>query len=94
MVLLATSNQGPGLFIVFLPLIWIAWRFQRQGAAPAALLTSTLVTLAAVYRLGHFATGSLTDRMVTLQCGRVTDDIAILLAASHPPQLRPRIPDQ
>ena len=31
-VLLAASNQGPGLFIVLLPLVWIAWRFQQQGA--------------------------------------------------------------
>jgi integral membrane sensor domain MASE1 len=81
-VLLATSNQDPGLFIVFLPLIWIAWRFQRQGAAPAALLTSTLVTLAAVYQQGHFATASLADRMVTLQCFNATVALTSLFSAA------------
>jgi integral membrane sensor domain MASE1 len=81
-VLLAASSQGPGLFIVFLPLIWIAWRFQQQGAAPAALLTSTLVTLAAVYRQGHFATASLADRMVTLQCFNATVVLTSLFSAA------------
>jgi integral membrane sensor domain MASE1 len=81
-VLLAASNQGPGLFIVFLPLIWIAWRFQQRGAAPAALLTSTLVTLAAAYRQGHFAAGSLADRMVTLQCFNATVALTSLFSAA------------
>jgi len=81
-VLLATSSQGPGLFIVFLPLIWIAWRFQQQGAAPAAVLTSTLVTLAAVYRHGHFAVGGLADRMVTLQCFNATVALTSLFSAA------------
>jgi integral membrane sensor domain MASE1 len=81
-VLLATSNQGPGLFIVFLPLIWIAWRFKQQGGALAALITSTLVTLAAVYRHGHFAVDSLADRMVTLQCFNATVALASLFSAA------------
>ena len=81
-VLVAGSNQGPGLFIVFLPLVWIAWRFQRQGAAPAALLTSTLVTLAAVARQGHFATPSLSERMVILQCFNATVALTSLFAAA------------
>ena len=81
-VLLAASNQGPGLFIVLLPLVWIAWRFQQQGAAPAALLTSTLITLAVVYRQGHFATESLADRMVTLQCFNATVALTTLFSAA------------
>jgi len=81
-VLLAASNQGPGLFIVFLPLIWIAWRFQQQGAASAALLTSTLITLAVVYRQGHFAADSLADRMVTLQCFNATVALTSLFSAA------------
>jgi integral membrane sensor domain MASE1 len=81
-VLLAVSHAGPGLFIVLLPLIWIAWRFQQQGAAPAALLTSTLITLAMVYRHGLFVTVSLADRMVTLQCFNATVALTSLFSAA------------
>jgi integral membrane sensor domain MASE1 len=81
-IVLAASSRGPGLFIVLLPLIWIAWRFRQRGAAPAALLTSTLITLAVVYRLGRFATGSLADHMVTLQCFNATVALASLFSAA------------
>ena len=81
-VVLAASNQGPGLFIVFLPLVWIAWRFQQQGAAPAALLTSTLITLAVVYRHGPFGAVSLANRMVTLQCFNATVALTSLFTAA------------
>jgi integral membrane sensor domain MASE1 len=81
-VLLAASDQGPGLFIVLLPLVWIAWRFQQQGAALAALLTSTLITLAVVHRQGHFATDSLADLMVILQCFNATVALTSLFSAA------------
>jgi PAS domain S-box-containing protein len=55
------------LFGVIPVLGWIAWRFQQGGAAPAALLVALITTWSAAHGLGPFATGSLSETMLTLQ---------------------------
>jgi len=55
------------LFLVFPFLIWAAWRFEQRGAAPVTLIVTVIAVWAAVNREGLFASGSLLDRMITLQ---------------------------
>lgn len=81
-VLIATNHHDPGLFIVLPPLIWIAWRFHQQGAAPAGLLTSILLTEAVVHHSGSFAHTSLASSMVTLQSFNFTVALVGLFAAA------------
>jgi integral membrane sensor domain MASE1/anti-sigma regulatory factor (Ser/Thr protein kinase) len=51
-----------------LPVIgWIAWRFQQRGAAPALLLTSIAIVLAAAHHRGVFEGKSVLQRMALLQ---------------------------
>jgi diguanylate cyclase (GGDEF)-like protein/PAS domain S-box-containing protein len=54
-------------YLVFPLLGWMAWRFGQRGAAPAALLTSTIAIWAAIEGTGSFADAGLAERMVTLQ---------------------------
>jgi integral membrane sensor domain MASE1 len=81
-VLIAAFSSDPLLFIVLPPLILIAWRFHQQGAAPAALLTSILLTEALVHREGTFAHTSLSSSMITLQSFNATVALVGLFAAS------------
>lgn len=81
-VVIATNRSDPGLFIVLPPLIWIAWRFHQQGAAPAGLLTSILLTEALVHRQGTFAHLSLSSSMITLQSFNATVALVGLFAAA------------
>jgi serine phosphatase RsbU (regulator of sigma subunit) len=63
-----TAPTEDALFFVVLPLIaWIGWRFQQLGAAPAGLIVSTVVILAAVDDRGVFADDALLDQMLVLQ---------------------------
>ncbi|HSV40343.1 MAG TPA: SpoIIE family protein phosphatase [Nocardioidaceae bacterium] len=56
------------LLILVLPMLgWASWRFQLRGAAPAALIASLIATWAATRELGPFESGSLLERMLTLQ---------------------------
>ena len=65
---LAAAGSEDGLFFVMLPLVaWVAWRFQQLGAAPAGLIVSTIVILAAVDDRGVFAGDPLHQQMVVLQ---------------------------
>src|SRR5579884_2307133 len=81
-VLLVASRADPGLSIVLLPLIWVAWRFKQEGAAPAALLASVLVTVAVVYRRGVFAGETLAHSMIVLQCFNATVALTSLFSAA------------
>jgi signal transduction histidine kinase len=54
-------------YLVF-PLIMVAaWRFRLRGAAPAALMASGVAIWSAVHGTGPFATGTLVEKMITLQ---------------------------
>jgi integral membrane sensor domain MASE1 len=81
-LVIATTRAEPGLFVVLPPLVWIAWRFHQQGAAPAGLLTSILMTEAAVHGDGRFAHLSLASAMVTLQSFNATVALVGLFAAA------------
>jgi PAS domain S-box-containing protein len=65
--LLVLTTRLPILFAVLPVLGWAAWRFQQEGAAPAALLVSVLATWAAVDERGPFAGTTLLNKMLTLQ---------------------------
>jgi PAS domain S-box-containing protein len=70
--LLALTSEIQIMFVVLPLLGWAAWRFQQQGAAPAALLVSVLATWAAVEERGPFAGSTLLDKMLTLQVFNAT----------------------
>ncbi len=68
LTVLATRSSGyPLLFLVFPPLIWAALRFQLFGAAPCALVVSTMAILAAAARSGPFTSLDVLSTMITLQ---------------------------
>lgn len=80
---LATGTSSSSLlFLVFPFLIWAALRFQLAGAAPCALVVSTLAILAAARQIGPFADQDLFANMVTLQAfNGVAALTALLLSA-------------
>ncbi|MFB7499451.1 MASE1 domain-containing protein [Streptomyces sp. NPDC056161] len=70
------------LFLISPFLIWAAFRFQRAGAVPCAMIASTFAILAATDGTGPFAGHGLFTNMVTLQAfDGVTALTALLLAA-------------
>ncbi|SDM15078.1 MASE1 domain-containing protein [Streptomyces wuyuanensis] len=81
--LLATSTTNSSLlFLVFPCLIWAAFRFQLAGAAPCALVVSTLAIMAAARRFGPFAGHDLFANMVTLQAFNGATALTALLMAA------------
>lgn len=79
---LAVSSTMNLLFLVSPCLIWAAFRFERAGAAPCALLVSTIAIVAAAEGSGPFAPHDLFTNMVTLQAfNGITALTALLLAA-------------
>ena len=82
-VTLPFYSSRPLYFAVFPPLAWISWRYQLRGAAPAALLVSTVATLHVVRDQGPFATLDLFDKMIGLQSFNAAACFtALFLAAS------------
>jgi len=92
---LATLLIGIGLFTFILfqnrlrleylvfPLIMVAaWRFQLQGAAPAALVASGVAVVSAVNGNGPFETESVVEKMVTLQVFNVCVSLTSFVLAS------------
>src|SRR2546426_1341574 len=69
-------------YLVFPFLAWAALRFQQRGAAPAALLVSSIAIWAAVNGTGPFADGTLLERMVTLQAFNATAAFASFVLAA------------
>ena len=66
-----------------LPLIAVAaWRFRMQGAAPAALMASTVAIWSAVHGYGPFKDEPLLQKMVTLQAFNVSVSLASFLLAA------------
>ncbi|WP_169720965.1 MASE1 domain-containing protein [Thermocrispum municipale] len=64
---LGTETSIGILFPTVIPLIWAAVRFQLLGAASCALLTSVLVSLAAIEGNGPFAGKTVLATMIALQ---------------------------
>ncbi|MFD7443388.1 MASE1 domain-containing protein [Streptomyces sp. NPDC059909] len=81
--LLATRTASSTLlFLVFPVLIWAAFRFQLAGAAPCALVVSTLVITAAARGVGPFAGRDLFSNMFTLQAFNGSAALTALLLAA------------
>ncbi|AXI81505.1 hypothetical protein C7M71_018710 [Peterkaempfera bronchialis] len=76
------TGAATRLFLFFPLLIWAAFRFQRAGAAPCALIMSALVTLASARNSGPFAGHDLFTNMVTLQAFNVCASLTALLLAA------------
>jgi integral membrane sensor domain MASE1/anti-sigma regulatory factor (Ser/Thr protein kinase) len=64
--LFVVTSTMPILFVILPVLGWAAWRFQQEGAAPAALIVSVIATWAAVAERGSFAGTTLLHKMLTL----------------------------
>ncbi|MGH8978894.1 MAG: ATP-binding SpoIIE family protein phosphatase, partial [Acidimicrobiia bacterium] len=65
--LVALQSREQLLFVVLPLLGWIAWRFQQRLAAPAALVVSVAVVLAAADEMGPFSDESLLSQMILVQ---------------------------
>ncbi|WP_405429018.1 MASE1 domain-containing protein [Streptomyces erythrochromogenes] len=70
------------LFLVSPVLIWAAFRFRLAGAAPCALVVSTLAIMAAADERGPFASDDVFANMVTLQAFNGTTALTALLLAA------------
>ena len=82
-VALVSAYRHLGLEFLLLPLVaWAGWRFGPRGAAPAALVASSVVTWGAARSLGPFAEGSLVERMLVLQAFNATIAITGLFVAA------------
>jgi diguanylate cyclase (GGDEF)-like protein/PAS domain S-box-containing protein len=69
-------------YLVFPLLGYAAWRFGQRGAAPAALLTSTIAVWAAIEGTGPFANTDLAQKMVTLQVFNASSAFASFVFAA------------
>ena len=70
-------------YLVF-PLIMVsAWRFRLRGAAPAALMASSIAIWSAVADVGPFSGESLLQRMVTLQAFNICVALTSFVLASY-----------
>jgi integral membrane sensor domain MASE1/anti-sigma regulatory factor (Ser/Thr protein kinase) len=76
------ASPLPLMYVAFPVLGCVAWRFELRGAAPAALIVSTVATWAAVHPAGTFEDMSLVDKMVTLQTFNATVALTALFVAS------------
>ncbi|MFE0005557.1 MASE1 domain-containing protein [Streptomyces erythrochromogenes] len=81
--LLATRAPEANLLFPVSPfLIWAAFRFRLAGAAPCALVVSTLAIMAAAAERGPFASADVFENMVTLQAFNGTTALTALLLAA------------
>ncbi len=69
------------LFLVFPFLIWAALRFQLGGAAPCAMIVSSVAIYAAAHATGPFSGHNLFADMVTLQAFNATTALTALVLA-------------
>jgi integral membrane sensor domain MASE1 len=78
----AMTSSYSLLFLVFPFLIWAALRFQIVGAAPCALIGSTVAIVAAASDSGPFARHDLFANMATLQAFNGTTALTALVLAA------------
>jgi signal transduction histidine kinase len=69
-------------YLVFPLIMLAAWRFHLRGAAPAALIASSVAIWSAVQGTGPFATETLVQKMVTLQAFNVCVALTSLVLAA------------
>jgi len=80
--LIVTRSPVNLLFLIFPLLIWAAVRFQQAGAAPANLVVSVAVVLAAAGGQGPFAGLDILPTMITLQLFNGSAALTALLLAA------------
>ncbi|MFE6940311.1 MASE1 domain-containing protein [Streptomyces chartreusis] len=80
--IVATRSPLNLLFLVIPFLIWAAFRFQLQGAAPCALITSVVAIIAGAADVGPFAGQDLLAKMVILQAFNGTVALTCLLLSA------------
>jgi integral membrane sensor domain MASE1 len=78
----AKFTSIPLFFTAFPVVVWAALRFQLRGAAPVALLVSTLASIGAVRGAGPFAQLNLVEKMVTLHAFNASVALTALLLAA------------
>jgi PAS domain S-box-containing protein len=82
-VALVSAHTYLGVEFLVLPFVaWAAWRFGQPGAAPAALVASSIITWGAARGIGQFAEGSLVERMLVLQAFNATVAVTSLVVAA------------
>ena len=69
-------------YLVLLLIVVVAWRFRQRGAAPAALIASTIAIWSAIHGTGPFASESIAQKMVTLQAFNVSLALASFVLAA------------
>jgi integral membrane sensor domain MASE1 len=79
---LAMTSSYELAFLVFPFLIWGALRFQLIGAAPCALIVSTIAIVAAAHESGPFARHDLFANMATLQAFNGSTALTALVLAA------------
>jgi integral membrane sensor domain MASE1 len=79
---LVTRSSANLLFLIFPVLIWAAVRFQQAGAAPANLVVSVAVVLAAAEGQGPFAGEDVLPTMIILQLFNGSVALTALLLAA------------
>ncbi|MBF6175674.1 MASE1 domain-containing protein [Nocardia blacklockiae] len=80
--LVAVSNSGALMFLVFPFLIWAAVRFRLAGALPCALIASLVATVAASRDLPVYTGLDLTAKMIVLQLFNASVALTALLHAT------------
>ena len=69
-------------YLVLVLIVVVAWRFRQRGAAPAALIASTVAIWSAIHGAGPFASESIAQKMVTLQAFNVSLALASFVLAA------------
>jgi len=84
-LVVAGAVFGTGLritYLIFPFLAYAAWRFGQRMAATSALLVSGIAIVAAVHRVGPFASETLALRMINLQVFNASVALATLVLTS------------
>jgi integral membrane sensor domain MASE1 len=79
---IAVRSSYEVLFVIFPFLIWAALRFQLLGAAPCALIVTTVAIVAAAGESGPFARHDLLANMATLQAFNGSTALTALVLAA------------
>lgn len=80
-MLITTRTSTELLFLVFPLLIWAALRFQLAGAAPLALIVSTMAVFGAVNGSGPFEGQDVYSNLVTIQAFNASTTLTALVLA-------------
>ncbi|MGW5365657.1 MASE1 domain-containing protein [Actinopolymorpha pittospori] len=80
-MLITTRTSTELLFLVFPLLIWAALRFQLAGAAPLALIVSTMAVYGAINGSGPFEGQDVYSNLITIQAFNASTTLTALVLA-------------